>query len=242
MPYSTQTLVERILAQALTSATPQDLTQPVDLLRIGNTLDTNQVPENIVDQYIAWADSEIDGSLSSLYITPLSEYADFETTLFSDISPYNDYIVTTDAAPFFVGDSIVLFDGTHEERHIISEIIDPVDRNVFETDEAVGYAFEAGTRVFRVQYPDPIPVTSARFAAAYIYDKYMMAQSSPAKSEYGIELTRIGNQSIIDVLSGSIVLHGQHRIGRAFYNSNLLRQYGLEGVTPGGRKGFERIK
>jgi len=241
MGYSNQTLVERILAQALTSATPTDLTTPVDLLRIGNTLDTNQVPTDTVAQYIAFADSEIDSNLSSLYITPLVELADFETSLFSNVSEYNDYIITTEAAPFFVRDSVVITDGTHEERHIISDIVDPIDRNVFETEEAIGYAFQAGARVFRVQYPDPVPVTSARLAAAYIYDKYVMAQSSPAQSDYSALLTKIANQSLIDILSGGIILHGQHRIGRAFFNPTLLRQYGLEGASPGGKKGLERL-
>ena len=74
-----------------------------------------------------------------------------------------------------------------------------------------------------------------------IYDKYIMAQSSPAQSDYSALLTKIANQSLIDVLSGGIILHGQHRIGRAFFNPTLLRQYGLEGASPGGKKGLERL-
>lgn len=233
MGYSNIVQVEKILAQALTSSTPSDLTQAVDLLRIGNTLDTNQVTTDIVDQYIAWADSEINANISTLYTTPLIELSDFETTLLSNVDDYNSYIVTSDAAPFYIGDTIVISDGINEEKHTISEIIDPIDMNVFSTSEAIGFSFLAGSRVLRVAYPSPIQLTSARLAAANIYDKYFMSQAAPGQSEYGIELRKAANQTMIDILSGGIILHGQHRIGRAFFNPTLLRQYGLEKELPG---------
>lgn len=237
MAYSNIALVERILAQALTSSTPSDLTAPVDLLKIGNVLDSNQVPTDIVDQYIAWADNEIDGNVSSLYTTPLFEHSNFETTLLSNIDDYNNYIVTSDPSPFYIGDFVIISDGTHEEKHTISAIIDPLDKNVFETSEVIDYAFLAGARVLRVTYPDPISLTSARYAAASVYDKYFMSQSAPGQSEYGKELRKMANQTMIDILSGSIILHGQHRIGRGFYNPTLLRQYGLENGPPKGQAG-----
>jgi hypothetical protein len=240
LPYSNITLVERILAQALTSATPTDLLAPVDLLKIGNTLDTNQVPTDTVLQYIAWADSEIDGGISSIYVTPLAEQSNFETTLFSNIETYsssmhdtNEYIITSDPSPFYLGDTVILSDGTHEEKHIISEIVDPIDSNVFATSEVISFAFAAGTRVLRVGYPSPIPVTSARLAAGNLYDKYFMAQSAPGKSDYGTELRKLARQTVNDILAGAIVLHGQHRVGRAFYNPTLLRQYGIQNDPPG---------
>lgn len=232
MGYSNIVQIEKILAQALTSSTPSDLTQAVDLLKIGNTLDTNQVSTDIVDQYIAWADSEINASISSLYTTPLFEHSDFETTLLSNIDDYNNYIVTSDSSPFYIGDAVVISDGTNEERHIISEIIDPLDMNVFATSETINFAFGSGSRVLRISYPLPIPLTSARLAAANIYDKYFLAQAAPGKSEYGLELRKAANQTIMDILSGGIILHGQHRVGRAFYNPTLLRQYGLEKEPP----------
>ena len=30
-----------------------------------------------------------------------------------------------------------------------------------------------------------------------------------------------------NILNGTSILHGQHRIGRRFYNANLVDQYGL---------------
>lgn len=230
MGYSSITLVERILAQALTSASPSNLSTPVDLLKIGNTLDTNLVSETIVDQYILWADEDINAAVSELYKTPMCERADFETTLFSDINEYNPYIITEKSCPFYPGDTIILNDGIHEERHTIEDIIDLIDRNVFQTLQSVNYAFRASsTRIIRVKYPEPITLVSARLSAANIYDKYLMSQSSPSKSEYGQYLRKMARVDINNILNGRTILHGQQRIGRRFYNSNLVDRYGLPG-------------
>jgi len=67
LAYSTITHVERVLAQALTSASPdQPSSGRVDLLQIGNMLDTNNISEDLVNQYIAWADNDINAKLSVL--------------------------------------------------------------------------------------------------------------------------------------------------------------------------------
>ena len=230
MGYCNSTHVERILAQALTSSTPDNLSTPVDLLKIGNTLDSNLVTDSIVNQYILWADEDINATMSEMYKTPLCERADFETTLYSDINEYNPYIITTNSCPFYVGDIIILNDGIHEERHIIEDIIDLVDRNVFQTVNAVNYNFLASnTRVIRVKYPEPITLVSARLSAANIYDKYFMAQSSPDKSEYGKYLRQMARVDLNNILNGRTILHGQHRIGRRFYNANLADRYDLPG-------------
>ena len=164
MAYCNVTQVELILAQALTSSTPQALTATVDLIRIGNVLDTNQVPETNVEAYIRNADQEIDAAISAIYKTPLKELGSLESTLYSNIEEYNDYIITTTPMSLHVGDSIILTDGTHEERHVIAEIIDD-ENKIFETVLPIDYEFSAGTRVILISYPDPIPLCSARIAA-----------------------------------------------------------------------------
>jgi len=230
MGYSTITLIERILAQALTSSSPKDLSTPVDLLKIGNTLDTNLVSESIADQYILWADEDINAAINELYKTPLCEKADFERTLFSDINEYNPYIITDKGCPWYPGDIIILNDGIHEERHIIKEVVDLVNRNVFLTEQPVNYYFKASnTRVIRIKYPEPVTLVSARLAAANIYDKYLMSQSAPNKSEYGQYLRQMARVDINNILNGRTILHGQQRIGRRFYNANLVDRYSLPG-------------
>jgi hypothetical protein len=180
------------------------------------------------------SDSQIDASLNSLYVTPLQEKANFETKLLSDITEYNDLVIATNTCPFYPGDVLVLTDGNNTDRFTITSIINVNDRNVFQVTPDVSYAFSAvETRMFRISYPEPISLTSARLAAANIYEKYFMSQSSPNESEYGKLLRKLARQDINNILNGRTILHGAKRIGRRFYNSNLVDRYGLPNTQPG---------
>lgn len=227
--YSTVSLVQRILANTLTSASPTDLTAPVNLIQIGSTFDFNTIPQDDVEQYIKLSDEEINSTLSELYVMPLCEKADFETTLLADIDEYNQYIITSASCPFYVGDVLLLTDGNNEERHVISEIVSVSGNNAFETEEPVSYGFlVSNTRVLRLKYPEPISLMSARLAAANVYEKYFMAEASPSQSEYGKWMRNMVRTSINNILNGRTILHGAHRIGLSrFINSTLSVQYGL---------------
>ena len=163
--------------------------------------------------------------LSELYDTPLSEMIDIDSTLYSDIdAEYNPYIVFERVFPLSPGDQIIIKQGEHEERHVIDEII---SSTVFSTEEPIQYLFTAGARVVRVTYPNPIRWISARMAGANLYDKYFSAEASPNTSEFGNKLRDIATNDLNSILNGTIILHGQFRIGRRFFNSNLVDQYGL---------------
>jgi hypothetical protein len=123
-----------------------------------------------------------------------------------------------------VGDEVILIGDSQEERHVISEVISSM---VFATEDEIGYFFPADTRVVRVSYPDPIRFISARKAAATLYDKYFSSEAGPNTSKFGDYLRDLAFNDISMILNGTIILHGQHRIGRRFYNSNAVDQYGL---------------
>lgn len=242
MGYSTVIDITKTIAQSLTSATAQtsdDLNTYSNLLNVGNTLDNNLVSSTTVNYYIQLADSEIDGVLSQLYSTPFCEKVDFETELYSDMDPSaNLYIVIEKYCPLSSGDIVILTDGTNEERHEIDEVI---GGDTFSTVDAIQYSFAATTRVLRTSYPPPIRFVSARIASANIYDKYFSAESSPNISNFGETLRTLGYDRMNDILNGTIILHGQHRIGRRFYNPNLVDQYALP--TGGSiEKGRKQIK
>ena len=227
MGYSSIQDIENVIAQALTSATassPDEFGTLSNLINIGNSLDSNLVSTSTVDYYILMADREIDAMLSELYNTPFCELANFETVLYSDVYEYNPYIVTEKACPLAVGDEVILLGAGQEERHTINEVISSM---VFSTEEEIGFYFEADSRVVRVSYPDPIRFISARKAAATIYDKYFSSEASPNTSKFGEYLRKLAFDDINSILNGTTILHGQHRIGRRFYNSNAVDQYGL---------------
>jgi len=227
MGYCTEIDITRIIAQSLTTATAQTtdaLGTYDDLINVGNTLDNNLVTTDNVNYYIQLADSEIDGILSQLYKSPFCEKVDFETTLYSSIDEYNSYIVLERYCPLASGDIVILTDNTIEERHVIDEVI---SGSTFSTVSEIQYEFQAGARLLRVTYPSPIRFISARLAAANIYDKYFSSESSPNTSDFGEKLRSLAYDRLNDVLTGTIILHGHHRIGRRFYNPNLVEQYGL---------------
>ncbi len=242
MGYSSESDITKIMAQALTSATAStsdDLGTLSNLLNVGSVLDKNLVTTDNVSYYIQLADSEIDSISSELYSTPFCEKVDFETELFSDLDPsLNNYIVLERYCPLASGDIIILTDGTNEERHEIDEVI---GGDTFDTVDEIQYSFSAGTRVLRVTYPPPLRFVSSRLAAANIYDKYFSSESSPNTSTYGEQLRTLAYDRLNDVLNGTIILHGQHRVGRRFYNPNLVDQYAL---PTGGtiEKGRRQIK
>jgi len=193
-------------------------------MNIGNTLDKNLVSSDNIDYYIQLADSEIDAALSQLYVTPFCEKCDFETVLYSSIDEYNPYIVLERTCPLAAGDNIILTDEVHEERRQIDLVI---DGTTFSTVSPIQYFFLEDTRILRVTYPPPIRFISARLASANIYDKYFSSESSPNTSNFGNQLRELAQGRLNDILNGSIILHGHMRIGRRFYNPNLVDQYNL---------------
>ncbi|MCD6435535.1 MAG: hypothetical protein J7L15_04035 [Clostridiales bacterium] len=227
MGYSNRQDIEDVLNQALTSATastPDGFNSVSNLLNIGNVLDNNLLPSDTINSYISISDSQIDGTLSELYKTPLSERTDLEMVLYSDITEYNEYLVFEHTHPLNPGDIVVIKQLENEERHVIFEAI---STSMYSVVDVVQYGFTSGSRVLRVKYPPPIRWISARLSAASVYDKYFSAQVSPGMSEYGKELRQIANNDLNNILNGTTILHGQHRIGRRFYNPNLKDQYGL---------------
>ena len=219
----------------MTTSSPSSLDAPVDLLKVGNVIDSNLIPQETVDQYIAWSDEHIDSVLSQMYVTPFCERADFETCLFANIDAYNDYIVLERPCGLNIGDIIELRSGAISERHIIGDVIDEQDRTIFSTLESIDFAFEAGTRLIRLKYPAPITLISSSLAAAQIYDRYFMAQADVNQSEFGKYLRKQAEQELNNILEGRTVLHGVRRIGRRLYNPNIEDQYGLPDSNAGSR-------
>mgnify|MGYP006295810843 CR=1 FL=1 len=227
MGYSTQADVEKTIAQALTSATassPDDFGSLQNLMNIGNSLDKNLIPDQAVDYYIQLADQEIDSLLSELYETPFCEKVNFESELYSDINEYNPFIVLENNCPLAAGDIVVLKEGDIEERHIISIV---EGSGIFSTVDNIDYLFSQGARVLRLSYPAPLKFISARLASAAIYDKYFSSEASPNTSKFGEMIRGMAYDRINDVLTGKIIIHGAHRIGRRFYNPNLVDEYSL---------------
>lgn len=230
MGYASPELVERVLTQSLTSATQPTVSGKGNLLNFGNSLDKNLITNVIMNQHISIADTFINSALSVLYKTPLKEIADIECKMAVDIDAYNSevYLISPQANVFVPGDIIVLIDGIFEEKHIV--LSTNGDNILSFSSNVSGYYSAETARLLRVRFPDPIPNTSARLAAASIYDRHFSSQSTSQNSEFGKLLRNQARLDINNILNGRVVLHGQHRIGDRFANSHLKDRYGLRNV------------
>lgn len=247
MGYSTIAECDLILAQALTSSTPlAPSTSRVKLIDIGNTRDTNRVPDATVEYYINLADSQIDGILSQQYFTPFDKCAHGEWLLDEDLNAVAEAgtdaggtgtdgsVVTTDsnvievstACNLIPGDEIILHDDlTGEEEVLIVATI--VDQNTFTTTTDIEGIFlaDSGVRIIRLRFPPPLNQISARYAVSFIYDKYFAAQAQPNISDYGKEMRVVAMGQLNDILNGKILVKCARRRGDMFGNPWLTDSY-----------------
>jgi hypothetical protein len=222
MGYSTRNQVENILASALTRGTNSDT--PVEIINVGREVRDTVLPETFI-QYIRWADETIDAALSVIYKVPLRRVTKGEYEIFG----WNQVLlsmIVEDTTRFYESDMINVSDRTLNEKNIISAI---TDENTLVLLNNFTPTFNLSlvppfddTVVQRVGYPDPIPLISARLAAANLYDKYFAAQSSPNISDYGTELRKQAEMDLNNVLNGRSRLMGQKILGRRFFNPTTL--------------------
>lgn len=251
MGYATTQEVDLVLAQALTSGRPDESTTTgrtklIGLGGISNIRDTNRVPDEVVEEYIRYADSLIDGILTQQYFTPFKKCANGQWNLDEDINAVAvlgtdavgadsagdtittnpDTIVVDSAVNLVPGDEILLHDdllGT-EEVAIVKALI---DQNTFQVESPIEGTFlvDSEVRVLRSSFPPPLNQISARYAASYIYDKYFAAQADPNTSEYGKEMRAISAGQLNDILNGKTILKCGSRQGDRFGNPWLDSAY-----------------
>lgn len=228
MAYCTISQVDRILAQALTTASPTNLSVPGKLTSIGRSRRLGLIPDDDVLYYMRLSDGHINAALSQQYRTPLSEICDFETTLATSIDEYTGTLSLSSWAVLTTGDAIVLTDGDITERVEISDI--DLTTGDITTEADVTNVFDSSnTRVLRVKFPDPIPFVAARLTAAAIYDRIAKAQNEPGKSDYAEIIRQEAVNELNNIREGRTILHGVPRIGWRFANPTLLDRYGLKG-------------
>ena len=225
MAYSTQTEAKIALANALTSGNPA-AAGPQPITDIQNTI-TNTIPVSEFVQYIRWADQEIDATISSIYKVPLKRVnvGTFElavdVTAGDGLTPANA-IVLTDATKFIPEDIIYLRDSINLEQLTIAAVLD--EYRITVTTPAINSYLMVSARVERIRYPDPIPLISAKLAAAHLYDKYFAAQVEGNKSDYGVRLRQDAIDDINGLLSGAVrllIADANRYVGRRYYNAAL---------------------
>lgn len=228
---------EKVLAQTLTTASPNPVTidRPAKLADLGKKLNLTDTQGSSVgtyslsdiNYYIRQAMSMVDAALSQQYVVPLRTKVQQEQELLADITEYVDDIVLSNASLLIPGDILILHDGVESEEfevdYVEGDIVSPVSAisGIYSSDT---------TRVLLVSYPDPIPYVTARLACAQFYDKWARAQQEPAQTEYGETLRKEAHAELNNIREGRTILHGIDRIGSRFVNPNLYSRYAVDHI------------
>ena len=224
MGYSTVALIQNLIAQALSSSTPDTTDQLGNLMNVGTQLDSNNVTPAVINAYMADADAMINSTLSQMYTVPFKKKADMEMVLLASITslttPHTFQV--SEASVLTAGDTLYITDGVQKET---VEVSSTSGSTVTTVGVISGLYDMATTRLVRFKYPDPIPYISTRLASANIYDKFFAAQASPNESNYGKFFRNIARAEMNKILAGITPLSGQNRIGHLTVNPNLVKVY-----------------
>jgi len=229
MGYASTTLVNRVIAQSLTSATVSNANAPQKglLVNFGNQLNTNTISIDILYEHISLADQFINSVLSEMYKVPLKEFSDFDVDLGLDFDEYSSALVLSKpcANIFNPGDLLIITDGQKNDRCIVQSV---ANENTLILESSPNSIYDnSNTRILRIKFPEPISTVSARLAAASIYDRYFLGQSQLQSNEYSKKLRELCRVDLNNILNGRVILHGQQRIGMRFANPNLKDRYNL---------------
>jgi hypothetical protein len=221
MGYSTRQEVYLALANALSQGGPVGDGQLVPITTIGNSLSSAVTPEQI-SQYVRWADEQINAALTSLYRVPLSRVNFGTYYLAVDVTAGDTQLVMNDSTMFVAGDVVLIRNDTTTQELIIASI--PDDHTMMLIGPVVNSYSAVNSDVERIRYPDPIPMISARLAAATLYDKHFAAQVTGNETEYGKKLRAMAFDTLNQILSGVVKLYladASDYVGRRYYNHAL---------------------
>lgn len=235
MGYSTRFEFEQAIANVLTTANPVEdaITNTIPITSIGNTIDAT-IADDDVEQYIRWADENIDAWLRDNYRTPLKRVNRGTFPLAADVTAGDDFALLSDATRFTPGDVALLRSPTASQELTV-EAVPSTTRVEFTLTITLSY-LASDTNLERIRYPDPVPKMSARLAAAYFFDKHFSAQQDPNTSEYGKYLRQLVYNDVNLIKSGAIRLavpEAGDYIGRRYYN-HVLNDVPNTASEPGG--------
>lgn len=176
-------------------------------------------------QFIKYSQEYIDGILRPFYVTPLRQTKAFETVITADALAGSSITVSVrDSHVFSVGEVVRLQNSGDMETATITSVTDRVS---FVIDTVVGNYYTANSdKVSILEFPDPIRVTTARFAVSFMLDKLWVAEQEPDVSNYGKTQRNMARDAVDSILSGEIKLFGQEHTGRRFIRGSLIDAYG----------------
>lgn len=178
---------------------------------------------NQAREFIGYAQQHIDGRLRPFYVCPLRRAKSFETSILANVNRGTGVnIVVYDSGPFIYKGSVRVQDNQNME---IAEVLEVVNDTTIKVS-SLQYSYSSHDSLVSVlEYPDPVPIITARFAVSFYIDKLFVSEQSPDVSTYGTNQRNMANGQLGDILSGQVLLFGQDRTGRRFVRGELFDSY-----------------
>lgn len=171
-------------------------------------------------QYIRFAQQEIDSRLRPFYVVPLRRVKTYDTEILSNVAPGNNVKIRVhDSGAFAKEDAIRIQNSSMYETAEVKDVVDTTSITVVSV--ANSYVAEEAT-ISVLEYPDPIPLVTARWAIAYAWNQLFSADQAPNISEFGKENNRLAINSLDSILSGTILLFGQDHTGKRFVRGSVF--------------------
>ena len=175
-----------------------------------------------INEFIKHDQQEIDARLRTMYVCPLRRIKIYETEVRNNVSSgSNKKISVHDSGAFAEGQLLRIQNTCDYEETTVSSI--PNLNQIIVTNLVRGY--DADSLVSVLEYPDPVPLITARLAASYVYDRLFAAEQSPDVSKYGEEQRKLAMFSIDSILTGTVILMGQEHVTKRFARMSLFDSF-----------------
>jgi hypothetical protein len=182
----------------------------------------NKFNRNHIIEFIKFAQQEIDARLRPMYVCPLRRIKIHETGLLNNVVSGNSIRLSVhDSGSFARGQLVRVQSDCDYEEATVTEI---PNLNQIIVDKLIS-SYDADSLVGILEYPDPIPLTAARLAASYAYDRLFAAEQSPDVSQYGNEMRKRAMFSIDSILTGAAILMGQEHVTKRFARMSLFDSF-----------------
>jgi len=175
-----------------------------------------------ITEFIKFAQQEVDGRLRPMYVCPLRRCKIHETGFLNNVTSGNNVKISVhDTGPFAKGQLVRVQSDCDYEEAVIKEIL---NLDQLQVGRLVA-SYDADSLISILEYPDPVPLITARLAASYAYDRLFAAEQSPDVSNYGNEQRKRAMFSIDSILTGTVILMGQEHVTKRFARMSLFDSF-----------------
>jgi len=203
--------------------------------RPGSGSSRSNITPSQAQYYISYATQYIDGRLRTFYACPLRRIKSYETPVLNNLTAGNTVTIQVEDSGAFIEHGVVRIQDRDSME--VATITGILSLTAITVDTLVNsYSQDNGLKISSLNYPDPIPLMTARLAVSIMVDRLFVAEQSPDVSTYGKSQRNMARNSMDDILTGEVLLFGQEHTGRRFVRGSVMDAYDSPAETQKGEE------